>query len=511
MLPPQTARASTPVRAADTCYLRWSDLRAAPESPRLRTVRGPGGTGRVEPADRSGGSSRTPPPAPTPCRRRQTSTTARDRSAAPCGVAFAGQVPGNRPPVIPIPGRGRRAAGAPFWLLPGLFAVCSVCLGVGLSFLEQRVGIPVKDFLPSAPAGARSLLSSIISAMISFTALVFSITVVALQLASSQYSPRVLRAFLEDRGIQTSLGTFIATFLFATVVLVTLPDRPDQRLPELSLAVSILLLLLSTAVFIYYLHHITTIMRVSHLIGAIGRQTRHSIARHHHWPEADPGTPEHLGAPIRTICTRAPGVVMDVDLAALAVMAERHHCAFTVLPLPGDFLPAGAGLLTVHRLPGKPPREVRASAVRRTFAIGAERTSGRDIGFGFRQLADIATRALSPSSNDVTTAVNAVRESHDLLRRLAEQPVPPFFVAVRHGVSRVYAPRQGFEDFVSVAVDEVLQTGREHPRITRLLAAVLRDLAAIAAPQHRPMLESRLERLGIDGVVRGVGRQHGEG
>ncbi len=109
-----------------------------------------------------------------------------------------------------------------FWLIPALFAASAVVLAIGLSVLELRLRLPVESILPSGPPGARSLLSSIITAMISFTALVFSITVVALQLASSQYSPRVLRTFLQDRVIQSTLGTFVATFLFAMVVLAAL-------------------------------------------------------------------------------------------------------------------------------------------------------------------------------------------------------------------------------------------------------------------------------------------------
>ena len=169
---------------------------------------------------------------------------------------------------------------------------------IGLSALELQLDLPFGGVVPSGPAGARSLLSSIITAMISFTALVFSITVVALQLASSQYSPRVLRTFLQDRIIQATLGTFVATFLFAMVVLAALPDQEDQRLPELSLAVSIALVLASSATFIYYLHHITTVMRVSHIIGSIGAQTRRSIAG---LPPPDEPQVAVLGAVTQTV------------------------------------------------------------------------------------------------------------------------------------------------------------------------------------------------------------------
>ncbi|MFV2098948.1 DUF2254 family protein [Micromonospora sp. LOL_014] len=155
-----------------------------------------------------------------------------------------------------------------FWAVPAAIATGAVLGAILLTALDLRLRLD--GFLPSGPEGARSLLSSVITAMISFTALVFSITVVAVQLASSQYSPRVLRTFLRDRVTQATLGTFVATFLFAMVVLAALPGRSEARLPALSLAVSMALVLGSTGMFIYYLHHMTALMRVSHMMRRSG-------------------------------------------------------------------------------------------------------------------------------------------------------------------------------------------------------------------------------------------------
>ncbi|MCZ7422029.1 MULTISPECIES: DUF2254 domain-containing protein [unclassified Micromonospora] len=376
-----------------------------------------------------------------------------------------------------------------FWLIPALFAASAVVLAIGLSVLELRLRLPVESILPSGPPGARSLLSSIITAMISFTALVFSITVVALQLASSQYSPRVLRTFLQDRVIQSTLGTFVATFLFAMVVLAALPARDSDRLPELSLAVSMSLVLASTAMFIYYLHHITTVMRVSHIIVAIGAQTRRTIDRH---------VPEHeepaeiIGEVVQVVPATAAGLVTSVDLALLARLAREHDCAITVVPAPGDFVVAGAPLLHCHRLPGVGPRPLPDERVANSVTIDVERTPGQDVGFGLRQLGDIATRALSPASNDVTTAVRAVQEAHDLLRRLATRPDPVGIVRDDDGTVRVLANRPTYDTYLAMIVDELRNTADGEPRISRLLDAVVADLDSVALPAHRPAIRRRL-------------------
>ncbi|WP_422733435.1 DUF2254 domain-containing protein [Micromonospora sp. WMMD558] len=379
---------------------------------------------------------------------------------------------------------------ASFWLLPAVCAVGAVAAAIGLSVLELHLDLPVEWLLPGGPAGARSLLSSIITAMISFTALVFSITVVALQLASSQYSPRVLRTFLQDRTIQATLGTFVATFLFAMVVLAALPARDEQRLPELSLAVSMSLVLGSSGMFIYYLHHITTVMRVSHIIASIGAQTRRTIERH--LPDDEHPPLRVTGDVVQVLPAPVPGMVTDVDVARLARLAREHGCAISVVPTPGDFVVAGAPLFRAHRCPGDEPRPLPADRAARTVTIGVERTPGQDVGFGFRQLADIAERALSPASNDVTTATRAVQEAHDLLRRLATRPERARTVRDDDGTVRVQVNSLPFDTYLAMIVDDVRATAGPQPRITRLLDALLDDLYAVALPTHRPAIRRRM-------------------
>lgn len=376
-----------------------------------------------------------------------------------------------------------------FWLVPAAFAIGAVATAVGLSVLELQLDLPFEGILPSGPAGARSLLSSIITAMISFTALVFSITVVALQLASSQYSPRVLRTFLQDRIIQATLGTFVATFLFAMVVLAALPAQDGERFPELSLAVSMSLVLASSGIFIYYLHRITTVMRVSHIIASIGAQTRRSIA---HLPP--PEEPETVvpGVVTQTVPATEPGMINNIDLPLLARLAREHHCAITVVPTPGDFVAAGTPLVRVHQVAGSTARPVPTDQISRGVTIGMERTPGQDLGFGFRQLADIAERALSPAVNDVTTAVRAMQETHDLLRRLAVRPDPTHVVRDDDGTVRVQVSGVPYDVLLAMTVDDIRLLSGQQPRVARLLDAVVRDLATVTLPVHRAAIGRRL-------------------
>jgi uncharacterized membrane protein len=376
------------------------------------------------------------------------------------------------------------------WLLPTLFAVGAVVLAIVLSVLVPRLALPLGGIIPSGPAVARSLLSSIITAMISFTALVFSITVVAVQLASAQFSPRVLRTFLQDRVTQLTLGTFVSTFLFAMVVLATLP-QPGERVPQLSLVVAMALVLASIGVFLHYLHHITTILHVSSVIAAIGAQTRGTIDRLIPASAApEPGRP--TGPVVRSITAETPGVVSDIDLERLAGLARQRRCAISAVAVPGDYVFEGARLLDVHQVDATPPGPLQPGDVHRAVSIGVERTPDRDLGFGFRQLADIAERALAPSVNDLTTAVRAVQEMHDLLRRLAVRPHRARVARDEDGTVRVWQEQPTFGSLLALAIDDVRNSAGDQQRIGRLLETMLRDLESVALPEHLPAVRRGL-------------------
>ncbi len=382
-----------------------------------------------------------------------------------------------------------------FWLLPAACTVGAAVLAVGLPLTQLHLELPFNGIVPSGAPAARSLLSSIVTAMISLTALVFSITIVVLQLASSQYSPRVMRTYLEDRSTQFTLGVFVATFVYSMILLSEISDQPGGGPPQIALMVAILLVIGSAAVFIFYIQHITRTLRVSHIIASIGAQTRHLIDRYHP-TDAPAETPSAPGLVARVMTAPDPGIVTDVDLDRLARLARSRRCRLVVVVQPGDYVAAGQPLVTVHRDGDGEPGRIEESDVARVVTIGPERVAGQDVEFGFRQLADIAERSLSTAMNDVTTALRAVDELHDLLRRVATRPLGDGVVHDSDGTVRAIARRAGFDRFAAAGVDDVAYAGRDQPRVRRRLARMLDDLAGVAAPVHRAAIRRRRDALG---------------
>lgn len=382
-----------------------------------------------------------------------------------------------------------------FWVLPSLCAVLATGLALGLVALDQSLGTSSRWPLLFAggPEGARSLLAAITTSMITFTGLVFSITIVVLQLTSSQFSPRVLRSFLRDRFNQVTLGTFVATFVYALVVLrgVRGTSQVDPVVPQLAVTVAFVFVLASVGVFLGYIHHIAQSIRAATIISHIGAETRQLLERRHP-PDGGEAVTRALrhGGAWRVPAVR-PGVVQRVDDHALGRLAAQHDVTVQLLRAVGEFVPAGAPLMNV-RGSGKP----EASQLRRAVLLGDERSMDEDVGFGMRQLVDIAERALSPGVNDPTTAVQVLDQLHDLLRRLAARRLVPRRRTDDQGAVLVEVPQPGFGQYLELALDEIAYWGRDDQRIQRRLSVLLQDLHHAALDEHRGDVERALVRYG---------------
>ncbi len=380
-----------------------------------------------------------------------------------------------------------------FWAIPLMCAVLAAGLGLGLTALDEALdtSFTLPLLFAGGPEGARSLLSAIITSMISFTGLVFSITIVVLQLTSSQFSPRVLTTFLRDRFNQGVLGLFVATFVYALIVLraVRGTAQTDQFVPQLATTLAFGFVLASVVIFLGYIHHIAQSIRAATIVTNIGDDTRQLLERRHP-PDAEPAADVAVpSGPAVRVMVGQLGVVQSVDDESLLGLAEQHNVTIRMLRAVGEFVPSGAPLLQVHG--ADPPDQDR---LRAAVQLGTERSFDEDVGFGLRQLVDIAERALSPGVNDPSTAVQVIDQLHDLLRRLATRRLPPRRSRTEDGRVGVEIPQPSFGTYLGLAVDEIAHWGADSDRIQRRLRVMLADLHDVALPEHKPVVLRVLAR-----------------
>ncbi|HEX6271930.1 MAG TPA: DUF2254 domain-containing protein [Polyangiaceae bacterium] len=388
---------------------------------------------------------------------------------------------------------------ARLWVIPAAASVAAIAVAKGLVMVDGHIGQQRQAwFLFGGQAeNARELLSTIASSMMTFTALAFSITILGLQLASAQFSPRVLGTFLEDRKTQVAIASFVGTFVFSMTLLPevrTATAAQSDFVPALSIFCAFLLVLTSVGVFIHYIDHMAHSVRAIAIIKRVAAETRESLLRT--LPEnavssgeRTPALPDENAASV-VAHDGLPGVLAEVDEKALLEAAQRFSAVIAVVPMPGDFVPRGAPLLRVWSAAG-----ADSDLLRRAVVIEKERTAHQDPSFGFRQLVDIADRALSPGVNDPTTAVQVLDELHDLLRALGSRPFASPLRLDAAGVLRLILPRPGWDAYVRLALDEIRQYGGRSVQVLRRMRALILDCITTVPDDRRASLEEQLRLL----------------
>ena len=387
------------------------------------------------------------------------------------------------------------------WFVPSLIVLAAVLLAIGmveLSALAPSEALARWPRLFGAGAdGSRSMLSAIAGSMITVAGVTFSITMVAVTQASAQYTPRILRNFMRDRANQAVLGIFVGIFAYCLVVLRTIRggDGPDF-VPSLAVLVGILLALLGIAVLIFFIHHIATALQASEIIARIARETCATVDRLYPresedvGPEAPAAEPRVAPGAWRPVSAGATGYIMRADTRRLVGLADRRGLLIRLERTAGDFVIAGQPVAWFAQDPADPgsaaarPPEETAKALVREYAVGPYRTLDHDVGFGIRQLVDIALKALSPGINDTTTAVTCVDYLGAVLVRLANRRVDRSHRG-EEGRPRVTVPGPTFESLLALAMDEIRQHVRGNVSVLGRQLRVLGLTAGVARSSVR--------------------------
>jgi uncharacterized membrane protein len=341
-------------------------------------------------------------------------------------------------------------------------------------------------WLTGGPEAATAILETIAASMVSLAALVLTITMVVVQLAMGQFSPRIVQTFLQDRPSQFAIGLFVATFAHAMFTLREVQFEGDGQVPGVAIAVAYVLVLSSIAMLVLYVHHIGRSLRVSALIELVGSDTRRLIERRY---------PNCVVAPrpaAEMITAPHSGVLVGVDRDRLVELAVAGDCLLHVVPALGEFVPAGAPLVRIEG----PNETLDRQAVSDALRSGLERTMDEDLAYGFRMLVDMAIRSLSESPfSDPTTAVQCIDRLHDGLRQLVVRDLDDSQLVDEQATVRVTIPTMNWDAYVALAFDEIRLAGASSPQVTRRLAAALDDLSMIAPVEREPPLLTQRQLL----------------
>jgi uncharacterized membrane protein len=372
------------------------------------------------------------------------------------------------------------------WLVPTVEVLAATALFVATGAVDKAayrgsIRLPAWVISGSADA-ARQILASIAGAVITVVGIVFSITIVTLTLASTQFGPRMLRNFIRDRGTQLTLGTFVATFVYCILVLVSIsPGDHGDYVPHLSITMTFQLVLIDLAVLIYFIHHIATQIQLPEVIAGIAKDLAHAVDVQSADSPGDATTRppdavslEELIATIAesgaVIRTPKSGYLQFIRHSQLVRIASEADAVLRLPYRPGHFLVQGRELASVW-----PPEAADhvASYLERAQVTGPHRTLTQDVAFGVDQLVEIAIRALSPAVNDTFTAMTCVDWLGDCLCKIARVWAPTYVHRDRAGTIRVISDQVSFERLVQRAFEKIRQASWAMP------AVMIRQLEAL--------------------------------
>jgi len=400
-----------------------------------------------------------------------------------------------------------------FWFLPGALLLFAALLAEGLIVVDQRVDeLDLGPFAVLATrigeSGSRDVLGAIAGSVIGVAATSFSITIAVLATASSTYGPRLVRNFMTDRGNQFVLGVYAATFVYSLLTLRSIrePGGADEVfVPHLAVNVAVLLAVLSIGVLIWFINHIADSVQVGTLSRRVRTELVETVDRL--YPEQLGRAPSEVpdGAGVHDVPAglRADGVEVraDTDGYVLGVAEDRlldlatHHDVVVSLQVrPGSHLVVGDVIALLW--PAEHAGDGLAADVRSGVHVGRARTPDQDVGYAVLVLEEMAVRALSPSTNDPYTAINALDDLAAGLTRLVGRDVPSPY---RYGPDdrlRVIAPRTGPVELVDRVFDAVRLHATGHPTVLHRMCALAGQLARTARdPALVDRLADHLEQL----------------
>jgi uncharacterized membrane protein len=392
------------------------------------------------------------------------------------------------------------------WFLPGLLTVAGGTLAVLLVRHNDAIlgDIDADDVwwvFGGSPGGAMSVLEAIAGSIITVTGVVFSVTIIALQLASSQFTPRVLRQFMADRANQLVLGVFIATFTYSLIVLRTVRtgEVSDEFIPAVAVTGAVLLALTSIGFLIFFINHLARSIQAAVVIDSVANETIKVLATVFpdttpdydtvQKPAAEELTPD-ADAQALEVHARRAGYVQAVERHALCRLAVQHDLFIRVEVEIGAFVLPGQVIMRVW--PGDDVGLELQHALHEQLVLGLERTPHQDLKHGVIELMDIAVKGLSPSINDPTTAINAVQRLGEVLLDMAWRERGDRADRDDAGRTRLVVRRPRLDETVALAFNQIRHYGAANATVATALIRTLAELAALSPAEARPAFTDQL-------------------
>lgn len=369
-----------------------------------------------------------------------------------------------------------------YWFVPGLMASSAFVAAELTLWLDETAitgGFWTGSWFYRAGAeGARAVLATVAGAMITIAGLTFSLTMVALVMASAQFGPYLLGNFRRDLANQLTFGMFVSTFLYSLLILKSVRGVEGSELvPAVSITVAMALAVGSMVLLIYFVHHVSRSIQASAVVEGVSGELQASL--HRNFPQREGVAEESAAPPLPMTVTpglaRASGYVRTIDLGAMEEIANETKSGVRVCFRPGEFVVKGEALIeTTASGP-----DARAEDLAGCVTLGSSRTMTQDVEFGVVQLVQIALRALSPALNDPKTATLCIDRLGEFFCSLPDRVIQP--PPRSRDAGSVHSPHLSYAGYLVSAFEEILDNCQNMPSVRNHLAMTLQRILRLTS------------------------------
>jgi uncharacterized membrane protein len=374
---------------------------------------------------------------------------------------------------------------ASFWFIPILIILFVIGAAVGLIYLDHQTGYMPDGILqyvfPGSVESARSVLTIIAGAMIGVAGTVFSITLVALTLASSQFGSRLLRNFMYDKLNQVVLGVYVSSFVYCLLVINAMKGTEELTfVPAISVFAAMIAAIACIILLIVFIHHISVSIQSDKVISEIATSMSKSMEKLFpssigHEEQHPPIDPEKEKAACRhqydVLCAKN-GYLQSVDSETLLGLASRNDWILELPFRPGDYMVKGMCICKIFSK--EDCGEEAGKKISKAFIVGQVRTPLQDAEFSIHQMVEVASRALSPGVNDPYTATACIDNLASVMCYLARAHFPSPYRFDEEDRLRVIANNLTFSGMMNAAFNQIRQFGEGSPAVLiRLMDALV--------------------------------------
>jgi uncharacterized membrane protein len=389
------------------------------------------------------------------------------------------------------------------WFVPSVMVLTAVVLALVLVEAEGSFGNLAKKMprlFGAGAEGAREMLSAIAGSMITVAGVVFSVTLVALSLAASQYSPRVLRTFMSDKPTQVVLGVFVSVFAYCLIVLRTIRgEQEGSFVPSLAVLGGIALAFVAIGFLVFFIHHLATAIQVSTIVSRVTNgtlRTIEAVSQRPHSVSVDSVEQVNNAGGIDAwtpVMSSVSGYIVSVDYEQLVDYASARRRVLRMDRAIGDFVVRGQPIASLSG--SEPAQEPDVRELNALYSTDTSRTLEQDPAFGIQQIVDIGLKALSPGINDETTAIMCIDRLTEIFARLAQHEVGPrcYF---RGGGPVLLTATPDFLELVKLGVNPILAcAGGKRRVLLRLVWLVEQTVAFATETRHAAAMKTQLDNI----------------